>query len=76
MDLWKSKHETGEWLDIEASEALSTRSEISATNASGIILSATHKQHDVSNHEVGSMDNGNSDSTYNAGKIKSFIGLP
>ncbi|KAL0388440.1 UNVERIFIED_CONTAM: COP1-interacting protein 7 [Sesamum radiatum] len=34
MDLWKSKHETGEWLDIDASEALSTRSDFSAMNAS------------------------------------------
>ncbi|KAL0349040.1 UNVERIFIED_CONTAM: COP1-interacting protein 7 [Sesamum angustifolium] len=65
MDLWKSKHETGEWLDIDASEALSTRSDFSAMNASGIILSATHNQHDLSNHEAGSMDNGKSDSTYN-----------
>ncbi|KAL2230093.1 UNVERIFIED_CONTAM: COP1-interacting protein 7 [Sesamum indicum] len=66
MDLWKSKHETGEWLDIEASEALSTRSDFSATNASGTILSATHNQYDSSNHEAGTMDNGKSDSTYNA----------
>ncbi|KAK4427824.1 COP1-interacting protein 7 [Sesamum alatum] len=66
MDLWKCKHETGEWLDIEASEALSTLSDFSATNASGIILSATHNQHDSSNHEAGSLDNGKSDSTYNA----------
>ncbi|KAK4405897.1 COP1-interacting protein 7 [Sesamum angolense] len=65
MDLWKSKHETGEWLDIDASEALSTRSDFSAMNASGIILSATHNQHDLSNPEAGSMDNGKSDSTYN-----------
>ncbi|KAI3469786.1 hypothetical protein Pfo_026449 [Paulownia fortunei] len=66
LDLWKSKHETGEWLDIEASEALSTRSDFSAMNASGIILSATHNKHGESNHELASEDNGKSGSTCDA----------
>ncbi|KAL9161860.1 hypothetical protein ABFS82_07G049000 [Erythranthe guttata] len=66
IDLSKKKHETGEWLDIEASEALSSRPDFSNMNTSGIIFSATHNKNDESNHEQASEDNGNSGSTYNA----------
>ncbi|XP_007035156.2 PREDICTED: uncharacterized protein LOC18603243 isoform X1 [Theobroma cacao] len=38
-ELWKRKHETGQWLEIEAAEAMSSRSDFSAMNASGIVLS-------------------------------------
>ncbi|CAL9095020.1 unnamed protein product [Musa textilis] len=38
MELWKKKHETGQWLEVEVAEAMSTRSEFSALNASGIIF--------------------------------------
>nr|DAD19995.1 TPA_asm: hypothetical protein HUJ06_021458 [Nelumbo nucifera] len=45
MDLWKAKHETGQWLEIEATEAMSSRSDLSCMNASGIMLSSEiHKQ--------------------------------
>lgn len=45
MDLWKRKHETGQWVEIEAAEATSSRSDFSAMTASGIILSsAINKQ--------------------------------
>ncbi|MQM06556.1 hypothetical protein Taro_039381 [Colocasia esculenta] len=40
MELWKRKHETGQWLEIEAAEAMSMQSEFSSINASGIMLSA------------------------------------
>ncbi|XP_074582867.1 uncharacterized protein LOC141839102 [Curcuma longa] len=40
MDLWKKKHETGQWLEVEAVEAMSMRSEFPALNASGIIFTA------------------------------------
>ncbi|KAL7105530.1 hypothetical protein ACP275_07G050500 [Erythranthe tilingii] len=66
IDLSKKKHETGEWLDIEASEALSSRPDFSNMNTSGIIFSAAHNKNDESNHEQASEDNGNSGSTYNA----------
>ncbi|WOL16743.1 hypothetical protein Cni_G25531 [Canna indica] len=39
-DLWKKKHETGQWLEVEAVDAMSTRSEFAAINASGIIFTA------------------------------------
>ncbi|CAK7327272.1 unnamed protein product [Dovyalis caffra] len=41
MELWKRKHETGQWVEIEAAEAMSSRSDFSAMNASGIVLSNT-----------------------------------
>ncbi|PKA54162.1 hypothetical protein AXF42_Ash018172 [Apostasia shenzhenica] len=39
MQLWKGKHETGQWIEVEAAEALSYRSEYSPLANSGIILS-------------------------------------
>ncbi|WOL15934.1 hypothetical protein Cni_G24716 [Canna indica] len=40
IELWKKKHETGQWLEVEAAEAMSTRSEFSALNASSIVFAA------------------------------------
>ncbi|KAL2242621.1 UNVERIFIED_CONTAM: hypothetical protein Sindi_0380100, partial [Sesamum indicum] len=65
MDLWKSKHEMGQWLDVEASGAFSTQSDFTATNASCIILSDTPNKCDISNH-MASDNNGKSCSTNNA----------
>ncbi|KAL2325150.1 hypothetical protein Fmac_024208 [Flemingia macrophylla] len=49
-DLWRRKHETGQWLEIEATETISNRSDLSAFNASGILLpnmaSASHTELD------------------------------
>ncbi|KAJ0092676.1 hypothetical protein Patl1_25625 [Pistacia atlantica] len=39
MELWKRKHETGQWVEIEEAEAMSNQSDFSAMNASGIMLS-------------------------------------
>jgi hypothetical protein len=41
MELWKRKHETGQWVEIEAAEAMSSRTDFSAMNASCIDLSNT-----------------------------------
>ncbi|XVE65818.1 hypothetical protein DITRI_Ditri08aG0029800 [Diplodiscus trichospermus] len=38
-ELWKRKHETGQWVEIEAAEAISSRSDFSAMNGSGIVFS-------------------------------------
>lgn len=38
MELWKVKHETGQWIEVEAAEAMSTRSGFSPFNVSGIVL--------------------------------------
>ncbi|KAF8401934.1 hypothetical protein HHK36_012885 [Tetracentron sinense] len=43
MDLWKGKHETGQWLEFEAAEVMSSRSDLSSLNASGIMLSSEAK---------------------------------
>lgn len=40
MELYNGKHETGQWLEIEAADAMSMRSEFAAINTSGIMLSA------------------------------------
>ncbi|TKY53756.1 hypothetical protein E2542_SST25298 [Spatholobus suberectus] len=39
MSLWKRKHESGQWLEIEAAEVTPNRADFSAINASGIIFS-------------------------------------
>ncbi|XP_012487331.2 COP1-interacting protein 7 [Gossypium raimondii] len=38
-ELWKKKHETGQWLEIEAAEAMSSQSDFAAMSASGIVFS-------------------------------------
>lgn len=45
VDLWKQKHETGQWVEVEAAEAMSTPHDFSATNASGIVLSSMADHH-------------------------------
>lgn len=40
MDLWKSKHETGQWVEVEAAEAMSSQSDFSSLNPSGITLAS------------------------------------
>ncbi|KAM7485370.1 hypothetical protein LguiA_001379 [Lonicera macranthoides] len=40
MNLWKEKHESGQWVEIEAMDSMSIKSDFSAMNASGIMLSS------------------------------------
>ncbi|KAL6954946.1 hypothetical protein U1Q18_044388 [Sarracenia purpurea var. burkii] len=58
IDLWKQKHETGQWLEIEAAEAMSSRSDFSNKNASGILLSNMANRQNESHGEFVSQDNG------------------
>ncbi|XP_023749018.1 COP1-interacting protein 7 isoform X3 [Lactuca sativa] len=44
MDLWKQKHDSGQWVEIEPEDAISTRSDYSAINASGIVLSSHNNE--------------------------------
>lgn len=54
MELWKKKHENGQWVEIEAAEAIANQLDIAAMNASGIVLSnIANKQFD-SNSEMSS----------------------
>lgn len=52
MDLWKRKHESGQWLEIEASEVIPNRLDFSTANTSGIILSS------MANNELDLENNG------------------
>ncbi|XP_008785220.1 COP1-interacting protein 7-like [Phoenix dactylifera] len=68
MELWKRKHETGQWVEVEAAEVMSARSEFSSLNASGIILSGdSRKQKEfgdawpVSCGDMGTESNGTTD---------------
>lgn len=61
-ELWKKKHETGQWVEIEAAEELSNQSDFSAMNASGIMLSS------VANAELSSESNGKTSGIASAGK--------
>lgn len=64
-ELWKKKHETGQWVEIEAAEAISSRSDFSAMNASGIMLASVAKSWPESHAELGSESNGKSSSLAN-----------
>ncbi|KAK7278424.1 hypothetical protein RJT34_23452 [Clitoria ternatea] len=59
-DLWKRKHETGQWLEIDAAEMMSNRSDFSALNGSGILLpnmaSAAHNELDSESNGKASSD--------------------
>ncbi|KAL6611339.1 hypothetical protein ACP70R_039267 [Stipagrostis hirtigluma subsp. patula] len=54
IDLWKQKHETGQWIEVEP-EAMSTRSEFPPFNASGIVFMGDNMKQ---NMESGSVPNG------------------
>ncbi|KAK8464726.1 hypothetical protein PHAVU_010G067273 [Phaseolus vulgaris] len=60
IDLWRRKHETGQWLEIEAAETMSNRSDFSALNVSGIIppnmVSASHTELDSESNGKASSD--------------------
>lgn len=66
MELWKKKHENGQWVEIEGAEAMANQLDIAAMNASGILLSnIANKQLDsnsemASENYVKSSDDGNS----------------
>ncbi|KAI8005209.1 COP1-interacting protein 7 [Camellia lanceoleosa] len=68
-DLWKGKHETGQWLEIEAAEAMSNRSDFSAINASGIMLSSMANKQNESHGDLASEDNGKAAIDASAGPL-------
>jgi len=39
ISIWKIKHESGHWLEIEAAKVTPNRADSSAINASGIVVS-------------------------------------
>lgn len=68
LELWKRKHENGQWLEIEAAEATSTQSDLSAMNTSGVVLSGVANTYNDSNCELASENYGKSGSDVNAGE--------
>ncbi|KAK3190352.1 hypothetical protein Dsin_029913 [Dipteronia sinensis] len=57
VELWKRKHETGQWFEIEEAEAMSSQADFAALNASGIMLSTVvNKQKDEASENNGKAD--------------------
>ncbi|KAG9159023.1 hypothetical protein Leryth_021741 [Lithospermum erythrorhizon] len=56
MDLWKKKHETGQWLEIDTPVPVLNQSEYLAMSASGIMLASVANKHQSCN-DVGSDNN-------------------
>nr|CAD1819074.1 unnamed protein product [Ananas comosus var. bracteatus] len=64
MELWKRKHETGQWLEVEAAEVMSSRCEFPSFSSAGIVFSGeSNKQ----NAEVLPVNSGDR-STENGGE--------
>ncbi|GFY81704.1 COP1-interacting protein-like protein [Actinidia rufa] len=53
IDLWKRKHETGQWLEIEAAAATPSPSDLSVMNASGIMISNVANKQNESHGDLG-----------------------
>ncbi|XP_062109348.1 COP1-interacting protein 7 [Humulus lupulus] len=64
-ELWKKKHESGQWLEIEAAEAMARGADFSAMNAPGVMLpNLANKQREAwpeSHAESAAESNGKSD---------------
>ncbi|KAL8100095.1 hypothetical protein AgCh_032381 [Apium graveolens] len=56
IDLWKGKHESGQWLEIEAAETVSSKSEFLTMHASGIMLSSIANKHELQQEFVPEID--------------------
>lgn len=56
MELWKGKHESGQWLEIEAAETVSSKSEFLTMHASGIMLSSIANKHELQQEFVPEID--------------------
>ncbi|XBH75185.1 hypothetical protein VPH35_101990 [Triticum aestivum] len=55
IDLWRQKHETGQWIDVEP-ETMSARSEFPPFNASGIMFMGEKETMSVSNGDTNGED--------------------
>ncbi|OWM70473.1 hypothetical protein CDL15_Pgr011949 [Punica granatum] len=70
IDLWKRKHENGQWVEIEEAEALSGHLDYANMNASGIVISDMVNKLKVSlpesSNDMASEENGKASTTVNA----------
>lgn len=68
MGLWKKKHETGQWLEIGAMEAIASQPDVSIMNGSGIVFSSIASKQSDSNSEMASEGDGKLSMDGTAGK--------
>jgi hypothetical protein len=63
MQLWKRKHETGQWVEVEAIDTMSMRSELPPFNMPAILLTGDHARSNLDgtdqNNPDGSAKTGN-----------------
>ncbi|XP_058094623.1 COP1-interacting protein 7 isoform X3 [Magnolia sinica] len=72
MELWKRKHETGQWLEVEAADAMSSQSGFSSMNPSGIVLTGeARKQNEL---REASPESGGMFGTESNGKTSNNVG--
>ncbi|WVY96328.1 hypothetical protein V8G54_028479 [Vigna mungo] len=57
ISLWKRKHESGQWLEIEATDVTTNRADTCAINASGIVISTSHTELDSESNGKTNSDN-------------------
>ncbi|XP_074282285.1 uncharacterized protein LOC141606845 [Silene latifolia] len=58
VHLWKAKHESGQWVEVEANEAMSYPADMPSSNSSGIVF---HSSHEYSQGEATPEKNGKAD---------------
>ncbi|KAL1832398.1 hypothetical protein ACET3Z_002049 [Daucus carota] len=55
-DLWKGKHESGQWLEIEGAEAITSKSEFLTMHTAGIMLSSIANKHELQRESASESD--------------------
>ncbi|WOG83226.1 hypothetical protein DCAR_0102401 [Daucus carota subsp. sativus] len=55
-DLWKGKHESGQWLEIEGAETITSKSEFLTMHTAGIMLSSIANKHELQRESASESD--------------------
>lgn len=55
-DLWKGKHESGQWLEIEGAETITRKSEFLTMHTAGIMLSSIANKHELQRESASESD--------------------
>lgn len=53
VDLWKAKHENGQWVEVETTEAMTCRSNLPSMNSSDIMFVSSNEQGNVASEKNG-----------------------
>ncbi|KAJ9537145.1 hypothetical protein OSB04_029878, partial [Centaurea solstitialis] len=74
----EAKHESGQWVEIAAEDAMSTKSDYSAMNASGVVLSSMHNEprSEAISEKAGSDQNAGGQYEYQTGQFPHPIFAP